>query len=44
MNIEFTGRHIEVTPAIRSHFQDHFKKIEPIFDGKASNADLLAGD
>ena len=41
MNIEFTGRHIEVTPAIRSHFEDHFKKIEPIFEGKASNAHVI---
>ncbi len=41
MNIEFTGRHIEVTPAIRSHFEEHFKKIEPIFEGKASNAHVI---
>ncbi len=41
MNIEFTGRHIEVTPALKSHFEDHFKKIEPIFDGKASNAHVI---
>ena len=41
MNIEFTGRHIEVTPAIRSHFEDHFKKIEQIFDGKADKAHVI---
>ena len=34
MKIEFTGRHIEVTPAIRSHVEDHFAKIENLFDGR----------
>ena len=34
MNIEFTGRHIDVTPAIKSHVEDHFEKIEYLFDGK----------
>ncbi len=41
MNIEVTGRHIEVTPAIRSHIEDHFAKIESIFDGKASKAHVI---
>ena len=41
MNIECTGRHIDVTPAIRSHIEDHFKKIEPIFDGKADKAHII---
>ena len=34
MNIEFTGRHIEVTPALRTHVQDHFDKLEDLFGGK----------
>ncbi len=41
MNIEFTGRHIEVTPAIRSHIEEHFKKIEHVFDGKPANAHVI---
>ena len=41
MNIEITGRHIEVTPAIKSHIEDHFDKIEHIFDGKASKAHVI---
>ena len=41
MNIEVKGRQIEVTPAIRSHFEDHFKKIEHIFDGKADKAHVI---
>ncbi len=34
MKFEFTGRHIEVTPALRAHVEDHFAKIENIFGGK----------
>lgn len=41
MNIAFTGRHIEVTPALRSHIEDHFKKIEHLFDGKPAQAHVI---
>ena len=41
MNIDFTGRHIEVTPAIKAHFEDNFKKIEHLFDGKAGKAHVI---
>lgn len=41
MNIEITGRHIEVTPAIRSHIEDHFEKIEHLFDGKPAKAHVI---
>jgi putative sigma-54 modulation protein len=41
MNIECTGRHIDVTPAIRSHIEEHFRKIEQIFDGKADKAHII---
>ena len=34
MNFEFTGRHIEVTPALRAHVEEQFKKLEDVFDGK----------
>ena len=41
MNIEFTGRHIEVTPAIKSHVEEQFKKIEHLFDGKPVKAHVI---
>lgn len=41
MNIEFTGRHIEVTPALRSHAEDHLKKIAHVFDGKPANVHVI---
>ena len=41
MNFEFTGRHIEVTPALRAHVEDHFDKIEHIFDGKPARAHVI---
>lgn len=34
MNIEFTGRHIDVTPALKAHVEEHFNRIEHLFDGK----------
>jgi putative sigma-54 modulation protein len=33
MKFEYTGRHVEVSPAIRRHVEDHFKKIDHIFNG-----------
>lgn len=33
MKFEYTGRHIEVTPALRSHVESHFDKINHLFDG-----------
>ena len=41
MNIEFTGRHIDVTPAIKSHIEDHFNKIDHLFDGKPAKAHVI---
>jgi putative sigma-54 modulation protein len=41
MNLEFTGRHIEVTPALRAHAEEHFKKIEDVFDGKPVKAHII---
>ena len=35
MRFEYTGRHVEVTPGIRKHVEDHFKKLEYIFNGSA---------
>jgi ribosome hibernation promoting factor len=31
MKFEYTGRHVEVSPAIRRHVEDHFKKLDHIF-------------
>lgn len=31
MQFEFVGRHIDVTPAIRSHVKDNFKKLTHLF-------------
>jgi len=33
MKFEYTGRHVEVSPAIRSHVEGHFKKLDHIFNG-----------
>src|ERR1700737_1377053 len=32
MRFEYTGRHVEVSPAIRTHVEDHFKKLEHILN------------
>ena len=37
MNFEYTGRHIDVTPALRAHVEEHFGKVGNLF-GKASTA------
>ena len=34
MNIEFTGRHIDFTPALKAHAEQHIEKIEHLFDGR----------
>ena len=36
MRFEYTGRHLEVTPAIRAHVEEHFKRIDHLF-GKEDN-------
>jgi putative sigma-54 modulation protein len=33
MRFEYTGRHVEVTPGIRQHVEEQFRKLEHIFDG-----------
>lgn len=32
MRFEYTGRHVEVSPAIRKHVEDHFRKLDHIFN------------
>jgi putative sigma-54 modulation protein len=41
MNIEFTGRHIDVTPALRAHVEEHFDKIEHLFDGRSPKVHII---
>jgi putative sigma-54 modulation protein len=41
MNFEFTGRHIEVTPALRAHVEEHFQRIDHLFDGKPARAHVI---
>lgn len=33
MKFEYTGRHIDVTPALRAHVENHFEKLAHLFDG-----------
>ena len=41
MNFEFTGRHMEVTPALKAHVEEHFTKIDHVFDGKPAKAHVI---
>lgn len=41
MKFEYTGRHIEVTPALKAHVEDHFKRIDHLFDGRPSKAHVI---
>lgn len=41
MKIEYTGRHIEVTPALKSHVENHFKRIEHLFNGNNTKAHII---
>ena len=41
MKFEYTGRHIEVTPALRSHVEEHFGRIEHLFNGSPTKAHVI---
>ena len=41
MKFEYTGRHVEVTPGIRKHVQEHFKKLHHIFNGTEASAHVI---
>ncbi|MFN2502340.1 MAG: ribosome hibernation-promoting factor, HPF/YfiA family [Pyrinomonadaceae bacterium] len=41
MNFEFTGRHMEVTEALRAHLEEHFARIENVFNGKPASAHVI---
>jgi putative sigma-54 modulation protein len=36
MEFEYTGRHIDVTPALRAHVEEHFGKIEHLFENSTT--------
>jgi putative sigma-54 modulation protein len=41
MEFEYTGRHVDVTPALRQHVEDHFQKIEHIFSDSTARAHIV---
>jgi putative sigma-54 modulation protein len=41
MKFEYTGRHIDVTPALRAHVEEHFERIGHLFDGDNANAHVI---
>ena len=41
MRFEYTGRHVEVSPAIRKHVEDHFKKLDHIFNNSAATTHVI---
>jgi len=41
MTFEYTGRHVEVTAAIRRHVEEQFKKLEHLFDGSGPHAHVI---
>src|SRR2546423_15023606 len=41
MTFEYTGRHVEVTPAIRTHVEEQFKKLDHLFDGDGPHAHVI---
>src|SRR5688500_19983431 len=41
MKFEYTGRHIDVTPALRSHVEKHFERINHLFNGKPAKVHVI---
>jgi putative sigma-54 modulation protein len=41
MRFEYTGRHVEVSPGIRKHVEDHFKKLDHIFNGTEPSVHVI---
>ncbi|MCA1589161.1 MAG: ribosome-associated translation inhibitor RaiA [Acidobacteria bacterium] len=41
MKFEYTGRHVDVSPALRTHIEDHFSRIDHLFNGKPANAHVI---
>lgn len=43
MKFEYTGRHIEVTPALRAHVEQQFERINHLFNGNSTQAHVIIG-
>ena len=41
MKFEYTGRHVVVSPAIRKHVEDHFKKLDHIFNDSTATTHVI---
>ena len=41
MKFEYTGRHIEVTPALKNHVEEHFGRLSHLFDGDHVKAHVI---
>jgi putative sigma-54 modulation protein len=41
MRIEVTGRHVEITPAIKAHVETELKKLSNMFQGDAAQAHVI---
>ena len=41
MKFEYTGRHVEVSPAIRKHVEDHFRKLDHIFNNSDTSTHVI---
>jgi putative sigma-54 modulation protein len=41
MKFEYTGRHIDVTPALRNHVEEHFGRLNHLFDGDGAKAHVI---
>ena len=41
MKFEYTGRHIDVTPALKTHVEEHFGRIGHLFNGDATTAHVI---
>jgi putative sigma-54 modulation protein len=43
MKFEYTGRHIDVTPALKSHVEQQFDRINHLFNGNSTKAHVIMG-
>lgn len=41
MRFEYTGRHVEVSPGIRRHVEDHFKKLAHVFNDSTASTHVI---
>lgn len=41
MKFEYTGRHIDVTPTLKDHVEEHFDRLGHLFDGDNAKAHII---